>query len=640
MPIKLDGRFPCRWVIPPLLGFLSLVAGCMQDATHVSPLPPPSSAPSRIVVPAESRIEEGESFSVSVARTPREGVPIGMSVGAGQYFRVTMSGLVTIDRAPTESPLPCTSFYCQDLAVGKKVGPLGAMYYRRPSYFGFPSFRPQFFVVPPGRSLDSLTHNVYEAPIISLTGGSSDGVTDQVDLGSSAYLDIYTQSVVSAIARAPQTGELRILRRYVADLTTSGAQSVAVQPFTPLLLETRVSSSTGGTRFVARTSGTPHRVRWTFFEGDTLARSHQNIQRVVWVDACADQMVCDYVPARSGRMEVQLRITELETPQYATSDVVRAGAAAALKLTCTSSLGENRVTRGDTISCTASKDPVDAPGEIEVTAWRFSGGDYKYPDGEAGDEVPTGTTWGGEMAMSGTVTVTAKVNGTAASASAAVIVHERTEFKQKRIHVDIRPGTLADVPIEERPDDPPRRVSDLGRAMQATTVSGYEPKTNMAEVLRTVRFIQDEGPNHGLAYLKEIPMIATAIVVIHPALTRGSAFYQDQPQSSNVVHGRRPCVRSNWDEYVRLVEEHEGLRGNPNSHVGAFQAALNPAAAEAVEHVVGRVNALAAMADKWQELLSAVRERAVKQSSNVVFHETPGGTVRFGCEFNFDVRGR
>jgi hypothetical protein len=102
--------------------------------------------------------------------------------------------------------------------------------------------------------------------------------------------------------------------------------------------------------------------------------------------------------------------------------------------------------------------------------------------------------------------------------------------------------------------------------MPEASSSGYDPKTNLAEVLRNVRMIQDEGPNHGLVYLREVPMQATATVVVHPALTRGSAFYRAQAQASTVVHGTQRCVQSRWDEYVRLVEEHEGLHGNPNSH--------------------------------------------------------------------------
>jgi hypothetical protein len=310
-----------------------------------------------------------------------------------------------------------------------------------------------------------------------------------------------------------------------------------------------------------------------------------------------------------------------------------------LVLTCTSRSGANRVPRGQQINCTASTDPPES-GELKVTGWQFSGGDFKYPDSEAGDEVPTGTTWGGEMAMSGTVTVKAKLNGVDVSASVDVTVEARTEFKKQRVSVDIRPGTLADVPGRDRPFDPPQSVTDFGRALTNASTLGYEPKTNMAEVLRTIRTIQDEGPNHGLAYLKEVPMQATAIVVIHPALARGSAFFRAQPQTSNIVHGTPPCVQSRWDVYVRQVEEHEGLRGNPNSHVGFFEAALNPAAAEAVEHVVGRVSQLAAMAQEWQELLGPVAARAQKQGSNEVFHSAPGGRVGFGCEFNFDLRGR
>jgi hypothetical protein len=220
-----------------------------------------------------------------------------------------------------------------------------------------------------------------------------------------------------------------------------------------------------------------------------------------------------------------------------------------------------------------------------------------------------------------------------------VTVEARTEFKKKRVSVDVRPGTLADVPEPRRPRDPPSDGTDFGRALLQASILGYEPKNNMAEVLRTIRMIQDEGPNHGLAYLKEVPMRPTAVVVIHPALTRGSAFYAAQAQTSNVVHGTPRCVQSRWDEYVRLVEEHEGLNGNPDSHVGFFQAALNPAAAETVEHIVGRVDHLASMAREWQQLLDPVTEHALAQSSDAVFHKAVGGTIRFGCNFNFDPRG-
>jgi hypothetical protein len=308
-----------------------------------------------------------------------------------------------------------------------------------------------------------------------------------------------------------------------------------------------------------------------------------------------------------------------------------------LQLACT----PNPVTRGDVIHCTASKDSASPPAELTEIRWEFSGEDFKYPDDAAGDPVPSGSTWGGEMAMSGTVTVRAKLGGRDQSASTPVNVAPRTEFKKKRVSVHISQGTLADVPLDlGRPNDPPKSVSDLGRALTYPRISGYDPRTDLAEVQRTVALIQDEGPNHGLAYLKEVPMKPTAVVVIHPALARGSTFYRRQAQSSNVVHGTPPCVQSRWDEYVRMVEDHEGLRGNPNSHVGALEAAINPAAAEAVEHVVRRADELAAMADEWWELLKPVADRALEQASNEVFHSTPGGRVRFGCEFNFEDQGR
>jgi hypothetical protein len=337
-------------------------------------------------------------------------------------------------------------------------------------------------------------------------------------------------------------------------------------------------------------------------------------------------------------MEVQLRITEITTPQYATSDVVRAGATApALKLTCTSKLGENRVTRGDTITCTASKDPVDASGELADVRWAFTGMGFKYPDAEAGDEVPTGTTWKGKMVMSGTVSVKAKLNGSEQSASVSVDVQPRADFLEKRVEVAVRPGTLADVPGSARPADFPSGVRDLGRAVNMGGGMAYDPKNNLAAVLRTVGIVQDGGPNHNLAYLEEIPLDASSIVVVHPALAEGTAFHQAQARESRVVSGTPPCLQSRFGEYIRKVAEHEGIDGNPNSHVGYFEQALNPLAARAVEPLVYHSSRLAEMAREWQRLLRPIVDSALVKSGDPLDDDHP---IRFGCEFNFDSRTR
>ena len=160
----------------------------------------------------------------------------------------------------------------------------------------------------------------------------------------------------------------------------------------------------------------------------------------------------------------------------------------------------------------------------------------------------------------------------------------------------------------------------------------------MADTVRTMKMIEDGEPNQGLIYLREVPMRTTAVVVIHPAMMRGSAFYRQQARDSHIVSGTPPCVQSGWERYIRLIEEHEGLSGNSNSHVGAFQAALNPDAAEAVEEIVGRTSSPAAMADEWFERLEPIADKAIRASSNEVFHARPDGAVRFGCNFNFDVR--
>jgi hypothetical protein len=430
---------------------------------------------------------------------------------------------------------------------------------------------------------------------------------------------------------------------YVRPYLYSGDQTVtwsAIPPPIRVVLDAAAPSPSG--TLVFRADGPVEEAfAWYWMPNDTGDKPLWPTDRInqgYGIRECQWKAVCPYKPAGSGRMYFYGRSGG--GAGVVVSPVI--DPTRQLTLECKGPDGRpNTVVRGSRIDCALRAEPGSASGAITVTGWQFTGTDFTYPDIAAGDDAPTGTTWGGEMAMSGTITVKAKVNGVDRTASASVTVTPREEFKRKQVQVSIRPGTLEDVPVEQgRPEDPPNDVTDLGRAITFGSILGYEPGENADELLRILRMIQHEGPNHGLAYLKEVLMQPNAVVVIHPALTRGSVFYRAQPQTSNVVSGTKPCVQSGWNTYVRLVEEHEGLHGNRNSHVGAYQAALNPAAAEAVEHVVGRTSNLTAMATEWIQLLTPVAEKARQQSSNEVFHNTSEGRVQFGCEFNFNVQGR
>lgn len=339
---------------------------------------------------------------------------------------------------------------------------------------------------------------------------------------------------------------------------------MTVRPFTPLLLSTAVYTGAGGARFVARTSGTPHRIRWTFFEGDTLPRSHQNIERVVWVDACADQMECDYVPAKSGRMEVQLRITEIATPQYATSDVIRAGATApSLKLTCTGNLGENRVTRGDTINCTASKAPADAPGELAIQGWSFEGRERK--DGDI-----TSRVWSGVMAVAGRVEVRGSVGGQPVPRSSVFIDITRRDWSTHfaAFKTEAVPHTLAEKPT---------RSEELGTFYPAVVVSDL---TSAIPVI-------DHGPNSGYAYVVDNPFgIVGQVQVNTTALQVGSAFWARQASAQYTnIFGVTMCSRADVLPFVPIVFAHEGIPINPASHAGLFETEIRKGASTYLEEL-------------------------------------------------------
>lgn len=186
----------------------------------------------------------------------------------------------------------------------------------------------------------------------------------------------------------------------------------------------------------------------------------------------------------------------------------------------------------------------------------------------------------------------------------------------------------------------PRQEEHLGTVSIAASALGWPISEDAAVSSKYVEIISDGGPNDGLAYLVDVPLQVTATVVVHPELREGSAFYLAQATESRVVSGSGPCLRRDFDRFIRQIEAHEGLDGNPRSHVGYYDLALSPAAAHAVEDLVGesrKPGGLAAMAGEWDTRMQPAINEAIRRTEEDLDQDHP---VRFGCTFSWNVRRR
>jgi hypothetical protein len=184
---------------------------------------------------------------------------------------------------------------------------------------------------------------------------------------------------------------------------------------------------------------------------------------------------------------------------------------AKLKLTCTDAGGAlNRVTRGETISCTASKEPIDAAGELLIERWSF---DKRV----RADEPVTTAEWKGTMVESGTVMVHGTIGGFSAQPSVAVIAVSNRSWtdvlQTPRIAYDHCP-----VRTDACLQSPPAEFQDLGKT--------HLPKFTFAPALQYI----EAGPNTGWWYFSgeagpvELPRPVT---LLHPEVfDPASDFYK------------------------------------------------------------------------------------------------------------------
>lgn len=237
--------------------------------------------------------------------------------------------------------------------------------------------------------------------------------------------------------------------------------------------------------------------------------------------------------SKNGYAVVGMRLTLL--PEQTTKVALR----------CLGDLGEDRVTRGQTLRCEVRKAPATAPGDLAVSGWSFDGtpredGDLNFP------------SWEGQMVAAGEVAVRARIGtGPEQTASASIEVVNRT-------------WSAPTVTVQEVPNGADSRLTLPGTVVLAKDlgVSSFfftaRPGDLPLDPIDEVR----GGPNNGLYYFKDLSFPIWAYYVLNRAAMQvGSGFYNAQDPA-----GDRPVRRGalNWcdktvvaKDLLRLVEAHE-----------------------------------------------------------------------------------
>ena len=292
----------------------------------------------------------------------------------------------------------------------------------------------------------------------------------------------------------------------------------------------------------------PHFVYWRYFPGDTAARPNPFGPRQ---DVPCAGVVCHWEPPKSGRMWAFTYVDGFGVD--AQSQVVRLDSAE-LELTCPDS-----ITRGRRIDCSVRATPS---GELTEIRWRFTD--------DAGHQIPGPSehAWGGTMVISGTISVSAKLNGQPAAQSKRITVIAR-DWRD-----ELPPGRVESVSCPRRtrtcPQSPLTRERDTGIT--------FLPNEQIEITFRADPVA--EGPNTGWWYVAgtEPPVkIPGPVTRLNPDLFNPrSAFYA----------GRRHCrpedvqywITTHEAVHVAIGQERatEGWINAPMESRMAFRPATDP----------------------------------------------------------------
>lgn len=320
-----------------------------------------------------------------------------------------------------------------------------------------------------------------------------------------------------------------------------------------------------------------HGVYW-YYAPDTAAIPFHAMSAEMHVEPCLGQPTCTYAPDTIGRMyafvSMESAVKGYGANYSATPSVmfdVTPGAPQIL-LRCEGLVGTqmtaNRVTRGQTLDCTAYKDPANAPGDMVITGWRFDS--TPRTDGNL-----TSPEWGGPMTRSGRVVVRGRIGtGPERDRAVAITVVARP---WPEVRLTEPPDVLREVdPVSMKPYPAPGTPTD------PSTFGRFKlnwPDFNVLPVLRVTL-----GPNNGDGILAAGLTLPRSTVYIHPALTPTPsglspgmpgyepwhAWYDDQNGKPSGT-----CRPTQVATFKTNVERHEGVTMASNSHWGKANTAFS-----------------------------------------------------------------
>lgn len=415
----------------------------------------------------------------------------------------------------------------------------------------------------------------------------------------------------------PRNGWLRcqITTNHPPCYTKSGGATITVTPIADQLeVEADTTGVAPGTTvtFTASTAdGTPFEVQeWIWVqqvsqdETDALADSEpQGVEAGPSTVAssrtvCGSDRVCQHapetagLPLHTGTMYVRAVVGGML--QQASVPVTILEPQGELVLTCE----PTNVVRGDPIRCALSTDPAGLT--LENPEWTFEGGGFRR-EASGVDE------WMGPMVVGGTITARADVAGDAKEESAAITVEPRP-WDDYPIEMTITPVNPSDR-LSLEPDS----AADLGVTLPG---AAFKPGGGWFDEVET-------GPNAGLAYMTDVPLVFDAEVHInYAAMDPNSSFMRIQ-------RGPHPwCTRRDRDRILSFVIEHEGLNFEPNSHTYRFREKAREITGPKYEPLVS--DSTEELIRTALELRDAIYDEAADYSDRL--DDAPGNP---GCNLRF-----
>ena len=227
------------------------------------------------------------------------------------------------------------------------------------------------------------------------------------------------------------------------------------------------------------------------------------------------------------------------------------------------------------VSCTPS--PVERGQEVVFSAVRDGGGplptisEWKFTSAALSAPIiePTSdTVWSGIVATSGEVTVTGTLDGDSVVGNGQIVVQAR-DWGNDTVRYEVVPKDQTGVlPVQ------PTKVGHLGAT---ANVGDLIPLPEEHEQITS-------GPQSGVWYWLHTPVQAQSWIYINrAALQVNSDFYLLQPATYTAPDS---CLQSDVLPFVPLVEAHEGLHLETDSHAEVFRRKLNELVPPVAEPVV------------------------------------------------------